>query len=188
MNTTQLKTVGLLLALILTPHLHAHAQNAGAGKLEADSGGHTETIPIDSEPGLKAFVDAYIAARNAKDIEAVKSMHHPKDLQAAVDFVAHKPAAFDKLTLENMLLKAPVPQNHEPFTVKRYLPDSPLPGRGFTVFPVRPTHEVQCSYTSGPNSVGSFLVEVAREGDKWFVVNGVLSPDAIKKMTGGNAK
>jgi hypothetical protein len=187
MNITLLKSIGLFLALLTTP-AYIHAQNPGAGKLEADTSAQAETIAVDSERGLKAFVDAFIAARSAKDIEAVKAMHHPKDLQAVTDFVAHKPAALGKLTLENMLLKTSVPENHEPFIAKRFRDDSPLPGRGFTAWPVRPTHEVQCSYSSGANNIGSFLVDLVRENGKWFVVNGVPSPEAIQKMTGGGAK
>ena len=169
----------LLVAFAFPPRSQA------AGLVMSD--GKAEDVPIESEPGLTAFVEAYLAAQNAKDIQKIKAMYHPKDLEALAAFVTHQPVApgQTKPTLDSVLLKAPFPQKHPPFLVQRYLKDSPLPQAGFRDWIVPPTHLIQFSYESKPDQYVTFMVHVAHLGTQWFVVDGVPSAEFIRKMSGG---
>ena len=162
-----------------------HSRSQAAGLVMSD--GKAEVVPIESEPGLRAFVEAYLAAQNAKDVPKIKAMYHPKDLEAVAAFVTHQPVAPGQTrpTLDSLLLKAPFPQDHPPFLVQRYLKDSPLPQAGFRDWPVPPTHLIQSSYESKPDQYVTFMLHVAHFGTQWFVVDGVPSAEFIKKMAGG---
>jgi hypothetical protein len=187
MKSTLIQRICLIL-MLLASSLPVCAQNApGTTTHTISTGGKTEAIPIETEPGLKAFLDTYLAANNAKDTEKLKAMRHPKDLAAWTDFWAHQPAApgQKKPTLEQSLLRPTVPENHPPFVVLRFLKDSPLPQAAFVDWPVPPTHEVQLTYETAPNSTTAFLLELVREGDHWFAVGGVPDAEFIKKMTQG---
>lgn len=201
---TLMKTRPILLLAILPCLVHAAEPvipqpadatpkpEAAAGRVRnvsTDTGGKTEVIAIDSEPGLKAFLDAYVAANNAKDIKKLKAMRHPKDLAAWSAFLEKQPASpgQTKPTLEQSLLKEPIPADHPPFVVLRFLKDSPLPFKGMVDWPIPPTHEVQLDYSTGPNSLTGHVIELAKVGKDWFIVTGAPSAEFIKKMTSGKA-
>lgn len=185
MNTTPIKWIGLALTLLVFIS-YTHAQNV-TNEPTSSTGGHMELTPIENESGLRAFLDAYVAAINAKDVKKIKAMIHPKDLAAWTDFLAHQPAApgQTKPTLDESLLLKAIPENHPPFIVQRFLKDSPLPQAGFMDWPIPPTHEVQFTWKTGPNSSRVFILELVHAGTQWFVVRGVPNADFIKKMTGG---
>jgi hypothetical protein len=138
MKIPSIKSAGLALTLLASLSA-AHAASASAASTTtADTGGKTEVIALESEPGLKAFLDAYLAANNAKDISKLKAMRHPKDLAALTAFVAQQPAVPGKTkpTLEQALLRSAVPEKHPPFMVLRFLKDSPPPQAGLMDWPV----------------------------------------------------
>ncbi|MDD5349249.1 MAG: hypothetical protein PHQ12_03465 [Chthoniobacteraceae bacterium] len=189
MNRTSIKSIGLALTLLTAPY-HVQAQNGGdsAKTPEVSTGGHLEPIPIESEPGLQTFLEAYIAANNAKDIEKIKELNHPKDLDALRAFFAsHKPAAFAG-TFEKVLLRGAIPENHPPFIVQRYRKDSPLPQAGWMEWPVPPTHQVQFTVktATGPNSYdsSSFVIELVHADKRWFVLHGVPGPKMLEMIKG----
>lgn len=169
--------------LLMAVALHSRSQATGL----VMSDGKTEDVPIENEPGLTAFVEAYLAAQAAKDVQKIKAMYHPKDLEALASFVAHQPVApgQTKPTLDPVLLKAPFPQKHPPFLVQRYLKDSPLPQAGFRDWVVPSTHLIQSSYESKPDQYVTFMLHVAHLGTQWFVVDGVPNAEFIRKMSGG---
>ena len=144
------------------------------------TGTKTEMVAIESEPGLKAFLDEYFAALTAKDRKKVVAMHHPKDWQAVVDFVAHKPAAFSKMTLENAVCNHTLPEKHGPYVVKRILPGSPPPQDGWLNWPVPPSMKVHCSYGNGDDHVRVLIEYLVLEDGKWFVVGGVPGPKMLQ--------
>ena len=158
---------------------------ARGGDTLMSDGGKTEVIAIESEPGLRAFAEAYIDANNTKDIQRIKVMSHPKDLAAFEKYLAHlKPEPGDpKPTVEEMLLQDVVPANHPPFIVLRYLKDGPLPQAGLMKWPVRPTHLLQFTYETSPNHSVTFMFHVARVESRWFLVEGVPTSQFIKQMT-----
>ncbi len=168
----------ILLATATTPLVHADHN-------VVSDGGKTEPVALESEPGLEAFAETYLAARNARDSGKVKAMYHPADLAALAKFVQIQPAAPGqaKPTLEAVLLQNPVPATHPPFIVQRYLKDSPLPQAGFMEWPIPPTHLLQFSYSTGPNNGGIFVLRVAQVDHRWYVVGGAPSAEFIKKMT-----
>jgi hypothetical protein len=139
---------------------------------------------------LQSFLDAFIAANNARDIPKMKSMIHPKFLAAAQAFSAHQPAApgQTKPSIETMLFQPALPPNHPPFIAQRYLKDSPLPQAAFMDWPIRPTHEVQVSFESTPHNIMVFRIELVREGDQWLAVGGLPNAEFIRKFGGGAAK
>ena len=181
---TSLKTLAVALTLLAVA-VHTQAQTSKSSLVMTD--GKVEVIAIESEPGLRAFAEAYLAAQNAKDIQKIKAMVHPKDLAAVAAFVAHQPAApgLTKPTLETVLLKRPFPQDHPPFIAHRYAKDSPVPQAGFRDWPVPPTHLIQFSYETSPNNSVTFLLHAVRVDSRWFVVEGVPSAEFIKKITQG---
>ncbi len=187
MHTTLIQGIGLAIVLSIAAH-NTNAQDAGKAK-SPPAGGPTqavrsETIAMDSEPGLREFVEAYIAANNAKDMKKVLGMHDPKEIEALKKaFEALKPGAPGTLTWENAVLRATVvPDHHSAFTVKRFLKDSPLPGAGFVDWPVQPTHEVQCQFEREPNHTEVYIIDLARADGHWVAVHGVPNIDAFKNM------
>ena len=184
-NATPLKTFGLSLALVaVTYYTHAIEKNA-----VSDDDTKIQTVAIESEPGLKPFIDRYIAAVNARDSKRIKAMTHPKDLEALIKFLAHKPADYKDDTLKSMLLSdKPVPKNHTPFIVRRYLPGSPLPEEGLLIWTIRPTHTVEFTYEKRPRNEMWVFINLVRENDHWFLVGGVPDPDIVKNVKGSGAK
>jgi hypothetical protein len=187
MNTTAIKTIGLALVLLASIS-SVHAQSPQSST-KVSTGGKTEEIAIESESGLQEFLDAYVAANNAKDFANLKAMRHPKDLAAWTAFLEHQPAApgQTKPSLEQSLLRPAVPENHPPFHVERFLEGSPLPQARFMDWPVPPTHEAQLTYETGANSTHTLLLELVHADEQWFVVGGVPNAEFIQKMTKGKA-
>lgn len=152
-----------------------------------NDGGKMETIPIESEPGLSAFAEAYISANNARDVQKIRAMTHPKDLAAYDKFLSKMKAApgEGKPAVKEMLLQDIVPANHPPVIVQRYLNGSPPPQKGFMDWPVPPTHLLQFTYEKSAGNYVIFMFHVARLENRWFLVEGVPSAAFLKQMTGG---
>ena len=157
---------------------------------EADDGFLTDgekmvVVPIENEPGLTAFAEAYVAAINARDAKRVAALCHPKDLAAFKRYLANQRVepGEEKTTLEeSLLMQDPVPLPHPPFAVHRYQKGSGVPQPAAFNWPVRPTHLLQFSYEIGPNNTILFMFHVARIKDRWYVVEGVPTPAMIKEM------
>ena len=185
MKFAPLKCITLALSLLA---IALHTRAADPDGFVRFIGTKMETLPVDGEHGLEDFLVAYISATNAKDVEKIKAMCHPAFLAALKKFVEDTPAApgQTKPAFDSMLLQKPVPANHPPFIVQRYLKDSPLPLAGFLDWPVPPTHFVQFTYETSPDHTITFMLQLAHLGDRWFVVNGIPSAESVKKMRGGN--
>jgi hypothetical protein len=181
---TSIKSLAIALTLLAaTPFTHAQAPKSSLVMTD----GKVETVAIETEPGLLAFADAYVAALRAKDVPKIKAMFHPQSLAAAMAFFAHQPAApgQTKPTIESRLLKDPGPENHPPFIVHRYTKDSPAPQAGFMDYAVRPSHLLQFSWETAPDNSSTFIMHVVREDNRWFLVEGVPSAEFLKKMNPG---
>ena len=181
---TSLKSLAIALT-ILTATSFTHAQVLKSSMVMTD--GKVEMVAIESEPGLLAFADAYVAALRAKDVSKVKAMFHLRSLAAAMAFFANQPAApgETKPTIESRFLKEPGPENHPPFIVHRYTKDSPAPQAGFMDYAVRPSHLLQFSWETAPGNSSTFLMHVVREDNRWFLAEGVPSAEFLKKMNPG---
>lgn len=143
-------------------------------------------VPIESEPGLTAFAEAYIAAINARDAKRVTALCHPKDLAAFKRYLAHQrvePWEEKTILEESLLMQDPVPLPHPPLNVLRYRKESGVPQPAAFNWPVRPTHLLQFSYETSPNHSVIFMFHVARIKERWYVVEGVPTPAMIKELS-----
>ena len=173
--------LGMLLALCGRPPF-ALADSA----LEVDDGRRkTETVSMESEAGLQAAVERYIAAVNARDLDAIKAMSHPADIQLLRKFLKHPAPGYEKETFRSMLLyNDPIPKKRSAYTVEHYLPGFPPPLVGLLVWSVRPTHVVLFSYDRSPTSEVDVEVYFVKEDGKWSLVGGVPDHNAVKNLSG----
>jgi hypothetical protein len=153
MNTTFLKTLGVLLALLTAP-LYTQAQNSKPDLAIAAIAASTE---------FKTFLSNIRAALNAKDTEKLKACFHPKSLPIV---------AADK----NSNLKFakrfanPIPEECN-VLITPIAPTAELPFANMgVVFPVRPSHQVQITFNAADGKQTALMLFVIFEKGKWYEV------------------
>lgn len=154
MNTTFLKTLGLLLAVMTAAPVCTRAQSPSPDPAIS---------AIAASPEFKAFLNNIRIALNTKDADKLKACFHPKSLPIV---------AADK----NSNLKFakrfanPIPDECKVF-ITPIAPSAELPFANMgVVFPVRPSHQVQVTFDGADGKPTALMLFVIFENGKWYEV------------------
>jgi hypothetical protein len=153
MNINFLKTLGLFLALIAAP-LCSQAQNSAPDPAIA---------AVAASPEFKAFLNNLRDAISSRDPERLKACFHPKSLPIV---------AMDKNTNAKFAKRFanPIP-NECNVVINPISPTAALPfaDKG-VVFPVRPSHQLQITFTAADGRPTVLMIFVVSEKGKWYEV------------------
>src|SRR5262249_53672323 len=127
-------------------------------------------------PTIDAFVKSYVAALNAQDLSADRSLWHSKSLACITpDSSEFYDRAF------NVSARHAIPSDYK-FTAKPVGPEDKLGFEGYAFFPVRPSQEVQIDYTRGLENSATAIFWLAQEGKGWVQVFPCATPETLQQF------
>jgi hypothetical protein len=140
-------------------------------------------LAIAVEPGPEQFIKEYVAAVNAKDVEKLKRLVHPKCLVCINN--ENRDYYHDYFSSE---IKESIPDNYKIGNVKSIGKDEPVLMPEAFSYPVRPTHWVQVDFERGPYDSTSILRQIVKLNDTWFMVVPCPTPNTVKQFRGAKIR
>jgi hypothetical protein len=126
------------------------------------------------DAGARALVEKVVAAINGDDAEALKQLVHPRNLacvnEARAGFYAEH---FAKETART------VPKEYK-LTITDVGADDPLIFEEMDEYPVRPTHQMELAYNTGPYSGVSIFSYLSLAGGAWSYIIPCPTPAAVE--------
>ncbi len=129
-----------------------------------------------ADAAQKALVTSYVAAVNAKDLDELKAVIHPKCLAAINDDNRYMVSRI----LDGELLDA-IPADYQ-VSVEPVRKDQLEGTKGFAVFPVQPTHNIKINWFPAKNTLKSRWLFVVREDGKWLEVLAIPTPETVQRF------
>jgi hypothetical protein len=121
----------------------------------------------------EAFARLFVDAINSKSAERRLALLHPKS-KACID--AQTQPYYDWIFSRQ--LKYIIPAKYkvaaQPLAGKQALPSD-----GKSDYPLRPSHQLQIDFDTGPYSTTSIVLLIVRDGARWYEVLPCPRPDAI---------
>ena len=125
---------------------------------------------------ISVFVNQYIQAFNAKDLEQLRSLLHP----ASIACVASQAQYFYDEMLKTHI-REPIPRTARVDT-KTVDDHQELPGKGWAEFPIRPSHEIHVTYSRGPEDSADLIVWAVQQNGRWYQVEPCLTAAAVDSL------
>lgn len=125
---------------------------------------------------IDEFVKQYVAAVNAQDLAAYRSLLNSNSL-ACIN--AESNDFYDRAFRSD--IRHPVPTGYK-FTAKEVGKDDKLAFEGYAVFPVRPSHQVQIDYTQGMENTGVLLFWLIHDSTGWSEVFPCATSETLKSF------
>lgn len=142
----------------------------------------TTGSPVPKQPpGLREFVEEYLAVRNARDVPRLKSLLHPNSLAC---ITAENKSFYDDRTTQ-LLNEDRVPTDYE-VKITPIRGTDELPWKGYFEFPVRPSHQIEIKYSLGEDS-GMIVLAVVNESGRWYEVDPCATKETLKNYSEGQA-
>ena len=126
------------------------------------------------DPGARALVERLAAAVNADDVEALKRLLHPDNL-ACMD--AGRADFYTEFLARE--LGRTVPAEYGLRIAGVGAADSLL-FEAMDEYPVRPTHQIELSYSTGAYSGVSIVRYLRHDGGRWFYIVPCPTPEATE--------
>lgn len=130
----------------------------------------------------EVFAKEFVDAIRSKNVERREALLHPKsrdciDSQSKplFDWVFDRQLKYE-IPDDYKVAVTPIPAEKEPVSDERF------------DFPVRPTHQVQIDFKTGPNSGVTIVLLVVYDGTSWYEVMPCPSPGAISQFQEAEAK
>ncbi len=141
--------------------------------------GDSVVMAAADNPGDKAqndLITAYVAAVNAKDMEKLKAVIHPKCLAEITD---------DNREMVSKILagefKDTIPADYK-VVVTPVRKDQIEGMKGFATFPVEPSDSININWFPQENSLRSRMIFVVKEGGKWLMVSPIPTPETVQRF------
>ncbi len=132
---------------------------------------HAQAVaPNQPEALAKLFVDAV----NSKSAASRLALLHPKS-RACIN--AQTQPYYDWIfsrQLKHVIPAAKYKVTAEPLAGKQLLPSD-----GKSDYPLRPSHQLQIDFDTGPYSATSIILLIVRDGARWYEVLPCPRPDAV---------
>ena len=130
----------------------------------------------------EAFVGLFVDAINSKSAERRLALLHPKS-KACVN--AQTQPYYDWIFSRQLrhVIPAKYKVAAEPLAGKQSLPSD-----GKSDYPLRPSHQLQIDFDTGPYSSTSIVLFIVRDGARWYEVLPCPRPDAISSIPAIEAK
>lgn len=131
----------------------------------------------------EAFAKLFVDATNSKSAERRLALFHPKS-KACI--TAQTQPYYDWIVsrqLKHVIPAAKYKVEATPLSGKQ-----PLPSDGKSEYPLRPSHQLQIDFDTGPYSSTSIVLFIVRDGARWYEVLPCPSPDAIAGIRAIEAK
>ena len=125
---------------------------------------------------INEFVKQYVAAVNARDLAAYRSLLSSNSL-ACINSETND--FYDRAFQSD--LRHPIPAGYT-FTAKEVGKDDKLAFEGYAVFPVRPSQQVQIDYTQGMENTGVLLFWLIHDSTGWSEVFPCATPETLKSF------
>jgi hypothetical protein len=125
---------------------------------------------------INEFVKQYVAAINARDVAAYRSLASSSSLAC---ITAESSDYYDRAFQVN--LRHPISADYK-FTAKEVGKDDKLGFEGYAVFPVRPTQQVQIDYTQGMENSGTLIFWLIHDNTGWSEVFPCATPATLQKF------
>ena len=129
-----------------------------------------------ADEAQKALATAYVAAVNAKDLDKLKALIHPKCVAAIND--DNRDMVSKILDGEN---KEPIPEDYK-LSVEPVRKDQLESMKGYAAFPVQPTHTIKINWFPAKNSLKSRWLFAVKENGTWLDVVAIPTPETVKRF------
>jgi hypothetical protein len=132
--------------------------------------------PVAHPATINEFVNQYVAAVNARDLAAYRSLLSSNSL-ACINTESND--FYDRAFQSD--LRHPIPAGYK-FATKDIGKDDKLAFEGNAVFPVRPSQQVQIDYTQGMENTGVLLFWLIHDSTGWSEVFPCATPETLKSF------
>jgi hypothetical protein len=130
----------------------------------------------------EAFARLFVDAINSKSAERRLALLHPKS-KACIN--AQTQPYYDWIFSRQ--LKHVIPAKYK-IAAKPLAGKQALPSDGKSDYPLRPSHQLQIDFDTGPYSATSIVLLIVRDGARWYEVLPCPRPDAIAGIPAIEAK
>ncbi len=125
---------------------------------------------------INEFVKQYVAAVNARDLAAYRSLLSSNSL-ACINTENNE--YYDRAFRVDIC--HPIPAGYK-FTAKEISKDDKLAFEGYAVFPVRPSQQVQIDFTQGMENSGVVLFWLIHDSTGWSEVFPCATPETLQQF------
>jgi len=125
---------------------------------------------------INEFVKQCVAAINARDLAAYRSLASSKSL-ACINDESHD--FYGRMF--HVDLRHPIPADYK-FTTKEVGKDDDIGYGGYAVFPLRPSQQVQIDYTQGMENSGTVIFWLVQDHGGWSDVFPCATAETLQKF------
>jgi hypothetical protein len=122
------------------------------------------------------FLVEYVTAFNAKDVDRLRSLLHPRSLAC---ITSDNKRIYDEALA--VLIRDPIPSRHE-FRTTLVGAQNELPFKGYAEFPIRPSHEIRITYSRGLEDSAEHELWLLLERDRWYEVDPCMTEATLKGL------